>query len=236
MKKLSLLIPAFALLSACSSYEPDIYDAEAKRMMNREEARMSMGCQFVDTQSAYRECLMATYNRNRPKTYSITVDESGRSVAVVSNGVIAPVAPTGAPSAPVQEVEVAQTVAVQPAAQPVPAPQPQVIPINQQGQLCEGLVGSPCVYQTQGEVYEMQMPPVSCGEQPCPPMVEEPKKVTVTTTETVTEKPIEVVPMPEPLPEKTWWETYQEEKEPSEPKIVCPCPDPNDPCPQCVEK
>ena len=35
---------------------------------------------------------------------------------------------------------------------------------------------------------------------------------------------------------KTWWETYQETKQPAQPKVVCPCPDPNDPCPQCVTK
>lgn len=46
----------------------------------------------------------------------------------------------------------------------------------------------------------------------------------------------EIAPV-EPKPEKTWWDTYQEEKEEvktEEP--VCPCPDPNDPCPQCVDK
>lgn len=46
----------------------------------------------------------------------------------------------------------------------------------------------------------------------------------------------EIVPV-EPKPEPTWWDTYQEEKEevkPEEP--VCPCPDPNAPCPQCVDK
>ena len=38
-------------------------------------------------------------------------------------------------------------------------------------------------------------------------------------------------------PEKTWWETYQKEKTAEaiqEP--TCPCPDPNEPCPQCIDK
>lgn len=48
-----------------------------------------------------------------------------------------------------------------------------------------------------------------------------------------------VDPQPEPVEEseKTWWETYQKEKpveETQEP--TCPCPDPNEPCPQCIDK
>lgn len=228
MKKLSFLVSTLALLSACSSYNPDIYEAQEKRNLNREEARISMGCQFADTQSAYRDCLLATYNRNKPRTYSVTTTVDGLPVAVVSNGTMA------TPQVSAQVVETKTT--VQNEMVPVQAVQPQIIQVDSQGQVCEGITGSPCVYQTQGEIYEMQMPPVSCGDQPCPPMVEEPKKVVVTTTETVTEKPVEVVPMPEPLPEKTWWETYQEEQPLPEPKVVCPCPDPNDPCPQCVGK
>ncbi len=46
----------------------------------------------------------------------------------------------------------------------------------------------------------------------------------------------EIAPV-EPKPEPTWWDTYQEEKEDEKPEEpVCPCPDPNDPCPQCVDK
>ena len=230
MKKLSFLVPTLALLSACSSYDPDIYAAQEKRNLSREEARASMGCQFADTQSAYRECLVATYNRSKPRTYSVTVASDGKPVAVVSNGVMQ------AETTTASIADVQTTVQTQMPVQTVQTVQPKIIQVNSQGQVCEGITGSPCVYQTAGEVYEMQMPPVSCGDQPCPPMVEEPKKVVVTTTETVTEKPVEVVPMPEPLPEKTWWETYQEEQPLPEPKVVCPCPDPNDPCPQCVGK
>ncbi len=221
MKKFSFLVSTLALLSACSSYDPDIYTAQEKRNLSREEARMSMGCQFADTQSAYRECLLATYNRNKPRTYSVTTTADGLPVAVVSSS---------APTASIVET----TTVVKNEVVPVQPVQPKIVQVDTQGQVCEGVTGGPCVYQTAGEIYEMQMPPISCGEQPCPPMVEEPKKVTVTTTETVTEKPVEVVPMPEPLPEKTWWETYQEAQ--PEPKVVCPCPDPNDPCPQCTEK
>ena len=70
---------------------------------------------------------------------------------------------------------------------------------------------------------------------------------------TVTEEPekvikTEVVEMPISQPEtidvvveepkeKTWWENYQENKPEDKPtEVKCPCEDPNDPCPQCVEK
>ena len=89
MKKLSFLVSTLALLSACSSYNPDIYEAEEKRNLNREEARMSLGCQLANTQSAYRECLLATYNRTKQRTYSVTTTANGLPVAVVSNGTMA---------------------------------------------------------------------------------------------------------------------------------------------------
>ncbi|MBR4931965.1 MAG: hypothetical protein IKZ02_02940, partial [Alphaproteobacteria bacterium] len=124
----------------------------------------------------------------------------------------------------------------QPAPTPVPQQQ-QVVQTAPAGQVqLVGTCGSttaPCYYQQQA-VYEEVIPCPSCNQ---PPMVvEHPKTVTIEKTETVVEKPVEVVPMPQPLPEKTWWETYQETKQPVQPKVVCPCPDPNDPCPQCVTK
>ena len=213
MKKISYLVPVLALLGACSNYNPDIDAAAEQRAINRSEIRDSIGCQFLDTQKAYRDCLLATYNAQKPKTYSITTTASGQPVAVVSNGALATT--TSATTAQTNVVQMAEGQQIQ-----------QYIPVNIDGTpVCPTAPGQPCTYQTQ-EVYQAQMPP----------MVEGPTTVTVTTTETVTEKPVEVVPMPEPLPEKTWWETYQEVKEPETPKVVCPCPDPNDPCPQCVGK
>ena len=77
------------------------------------------------------------------------------------------------------------------------------------------------------------------------PVPEEPKEEPVVETEeTISEEIIseeiptkeEIAPV-EPTPQKTWWDTYQEEKEVEETdEPVCPCDDPNDPCPQCVDK
>lgn len=228
MKKLSSLVPVLMLLSACTSYQPDLDEAAEVRIQSRSEIRSEIGCQFADTNATYRECVLATYRKQKPKTFSVTTSCDGQPVAVVSNGELKPTNPAIMQSAGVVTNTVVTQVPVQTTvSQPAQTPQ-------QAG--CVSLPGQPCVYQQPGEVYEYQMPATPCGEAECPPLIEGPKTVTVTTTETVTEKPIEVVPMPEPLPEKTWWETYQEEKAPEAPKVVCPCPDPNDPCPQCNPK
>ena len=70
------------------------------------------------------------------------------------------------------------------------------------------------------------------------------QEASVTTTEVLPPPaPVQIVtqaaPAPaEPEPDPTWWETYKAEKtpEPAPAKPVCPCPDPNDPCPQCFDK
>lgn len=69
------------------------------------------------------------------------------------------------------------------------------------------------------------------------------QEASVTTTEVLPPPPpvqitTQPAPVVEPEPDPTWWETYKAEKkpEPIPQKPVCPCPDPNDPCPQCVDK
>lgn len=230
MKKLSSLVPVLMLLSACTSYQPDIEEAAEVRIQNRNELRAELGCQFADSHSTYRDCLIATYKKQKPRTYSVTTSCDGQPVAVVSNGELKPTNPAIMHAAGIETSTVVTTVPVQVSeTQTAPAQVPA-----QSTATCVSLPGQPCVYQQQDGVYEMQIPATPCGQEECPPLIEEPKTVTITTTETVTEKPVEVVPMPEPLPDKTWWETYQETKE--APKVVCPCPDPNDPCPQCNPK
>lgn len=71
------------------------------------------------------------------------------------------------------------------------------------------------------------------------------QEASVTTTEVLPPPaPVQIVtqsapePVPVAEPEPTWWETYQSEKKPEPVPVhpVCPCPDPNDPCPQCFDK
>lgn len=67
-------------------------------------------------------------------------------------------------------------------------------------------------------------------------VIEEPAKVIETST-VQTEEVAALAPVVETPKEKTWWENYQENKPADKPATVkCPCEDPNDPCPECVEK
>lgn len=69
-------------------------------------------------------------------------------------------------------------------------------------------------------------------EEPAQVIKTEVVDISTKTTETV--EPTKVVEEPK---EKTWWENYQENKPEDKPvEVKCPCEDPNDPCPQCVEK
>ena len=72
MKKLSSLVPVLMLLSACTSYQPDIEEAAEVRIQSRNELRAELGCQFADSHSTYRDCLLATYKKQKPRTYSVT--------------------------------------------------------------------------------------------------------------------------------------------------------------------
>ncbi|MBQ9090612.1 MAG: hypothetical protein IJY58_06150 [Alphaproteobacteria bacterium] len=237
MKKLLCIGVGLTLLSACTAFEPDLDKAAEERAKNRAEIRNAIGCQFVDDHDAYRRCVIATYENNKPKTYTVAEDCSGQPVAVVSEGVSKGTVMADGQVQTKQVTTTVKEVAVQPAPQPVvqtvPAVQVQPAQVVVQEVAPCGMAAN-CVYKTQ-ELYEAEMKPcTTCAPQKV--IVEQPKVVTVTTTETVVEKPLEVVPAPKPLPNETWWETYQKEKAPAQPKVVCPCPDPNDPCPQCVTK
>lgn len=233
MKKLFCLGVCLTVLSGCTPFDPDLDKAAEKRAESRAEIRTEIGCQFADSHSAYRRCILSTYENNKPKTFITSQNCKGEPLAIVSD---APIKETVAPSDVIVEKTTKTTSTEQPAPTPVPQQQ-QVVQTAPAGQVqLVGTCGSttaPCYYQQQA-IYEEVIPCPSCNQ---PPMVvEHPKTVTIEKTETVVEKPVEVVPMPQPLPEKTWWETYQETKQPVQPKVVCPCPDPNDPCPQCVTK
>ncbi len=260
MKKLLCVSVALTLLSACASHEVDLDKAADERMANRAEIRNHIGCQFIDEHDAYRRCVIATYENNRPKTFTTAQDSSGQPVVVVSNGVskgmvYAEMSPSVTPMVTqvTEKTSVISTTTnttnptttqTQSGAVMSEAAQTQVAvaaPVTQGQQIvhnigtvpCDANLGG-CMFTTQ-ELYQGQMVPCpTCVQKEI--VVEQPKIVTVERKETVVEKPLEVVPAPQPLPDKTWWETYQEEKQPAKPTVVCPCPDPNDPCPQCVTK
>ena len=252
MKKLLCLGVALTFVSACTTFEPDLDKAAEKRAESRAEVRAEIGCQFTDDHDAYRRCVLATYHNNKPKTYAISQTCNGQPLAIVSQGT--PVSAGSQTKTVVTETVVTRTQQSAPVTTTAQAPiaqqqvavapaQVRVISKSPVVASCNAPKGD-CYYQS-NDVYQMEVPVAQVETThvvPCPSctqapvVVQQPKTVTVERTETVVEKPVEVVPMPQPLPEKTWWETYQEEKQPAQPKVVCPCPDPNDPCPQCVTK
>lgn len=74
-------------------------------------------------------------------------------------------------------------------------------------------------------------------------VITEPTKIIEKTTTEVKTPDVQIEevavqkPVQEQPKEKTWWDNYQENK-PADTTapVKCPCEDPNDPCPQCVEK
>ena len=86
---------------------------------------------------------------------------------------------------------------------------------------------------------------------PTPVVVAETQNVVTETLEEPCPEEEEVLPVAEPLPvvqelqvvevpvepkKDTWWETYKKNKSVKPAEVQCPCPDPNEPCPQCVDK
>jgi len=86
MKKLSITLCACVALSGCTfGFDPDVDSAAGTRNSHRADYRAEFGCPLTDDHEAYRQCLINTYYGTHPKTYRTTVDEKGRSVAVVKD-------------------------------------------------------------------------------------------------------------------------------------------------------
>ena len=132
MKKLLCLGVALTMLSACSSYDPDIDTAAEKRAENRGEVRAEIGCQFANDHEAYRRCLLSTYENSKPKTFTTSQDCKGQPVAVVSKGASASVTPCLYQTQDVYEMAVPC-----PTCQVQPQPQPQQQYIVEQPKVIE---------------------------------------------------------------------------------------------------
>ncbi len=174
MKKLICATLSLTLLSACSSYEPDMDQEQRRRDANRAELRQVQGCPAVDMHRDYRNCVIETYYKNAPRPYQVKRMRSGQPVAIFSDYEL----PTTQKTIVTRTVEVTE--------QPV-----------------------------QKVIAQQTLPPV--------------KKTVIVEEITPGGQPVKVE-------EKTWWETYQNGKPVPAPKPQCPCADPNEPCPQCVEK
>ncbi|MDR2902021.1 MAG: hypothetical protein LBU87_02795 [Lactobacillales bacterium] len=207
MKKILMITAVFGLVSACTSYDPDLDKEQAKRDANRAANREMYGCTGLDSHEAYRNCLIATHYKNSPKTYTTMRTPDGRSVAVVKTTVKNPNATS--------TVETERTVITK-TVETISRPTVKKITTFEQ---------RPVV--TEYIIEEAPVTEVVVVEEA--PVVE---VAPVVVKEVIVEKTQPVV-----VKEQTWWETYQDTKEPEVTTTVkCPCEDPNAPCPQCAPK
>ncbi len=206
MKK-GLVILGALVLSACTvGHETDLDAAAQKRALNIETRHQATGCTFVRDHDEYRNCLLNTYNLQKPATYHTSTLQDGRPVAIV-NPTVQGVAPCGLPAIQTQQryewaapTTASQTTTVETLCQKKFEPQQTVI------QTTEEVMPAPIPEEPQTEVIFVQQEPTDAME--------------------ITEQTV-VVPEPEPV---VWAQA------PMAAEPVCPCPDPNDPCPQCYDK
>jgi len=179
MKKLPIVLCTCLALAGCATFEPDLDKAAARRDADREAYHEEFGCHFAGDHDSYRSCLLNTYHADKPKTFSVTQDEKGRSVAIIKDET------KQSYDKSTDTYKTERVIVIETEERLVPVPMP-VVPV---------------------------------------PVIEE------TAVETVVE--------PEPTkvdPKDTWWETYKKNKTLEGNEDQCPCADPNEPCPQCVDK
>jgi len=203
-----LILLGGALLGGCVSHETNLQVAQEERDAMLLNKRIKEGCQFVRDQDAYRECLLNTYYSQYPKGYQTAELVDGEPIAIVSNS----------RASYTQGQRMVTQVA------PLPSPGPQIVPYS------TSEVTTVDSTFTQDYVA--------------------PKTTIVKTEEVVAQVPVaqpapvvQPVVMPQPVvvqapqQDPSWWDSYQQTRvTPVSVQPVCPCPDPNDPCPQCFEK
>jgi len=84
MKKGLITLSMLAITACTVGHETDMDVAAMKREANIEARHAATGCTFARDHEAYKTCLLNTYNLNHPATYSTTVLNDGRSVAVIN--------------------------------------------------------------------------------------------------------------------------------------------------------
>lgn len=212
MDKSWVILLACVLLGGCVAHETNFQKAQDERDAMLLNKRMKEGCQFVRDQDAYRECLLNTYYSQYPKGYQTAELVDGESLAIVSNT-------QNSYGSYAQGQRTVTQVAPLP-----PLNGPQIVPY------------STSEVTTIDSTYTQDYVA--------------PQATVVKTQEVVAQVPVSAplpvsqpVAMPQPVPtqgpntQPVWWDNYQQTRTPVQAaKPVCPCPDPNDPCPQCYEK
>ncbi len=220
MKKLGIILVACGTVAACTSFEPDMDKAAEIRKEAQIQYHEEVGCPMVDDHEAYRNCVIKTYDKNTPKTFVPARLPDGRSVAILRNEETTSYdEQTG--TYETERVVVIETVET-------------IAPTTE------------AVTTTETTTTTVEEPAASVTTTTT--VTKEPvTQVTETVTTTNATEPTESVTITTPVTEteptvveekeQTWWDTYQKDKPATKPtKPQCPCPDPNEPCPQCVDK
>ena len=232
MKKFAIILCAGVAVTACSNFEPDLDMARDIRDENNRLAREEVGCTFAGDHDAYRQCVLNTYYKNTPKTFVTGRTEDGKALAILKNE------STSSYDESTGTYKTERVIVIETEERLVDIPTPS--PITATANLVETVPPLPA---------ETKDPVVPAQVETVPPLPAETKEPVVpaqnpvqnadeivsdivVNSETITE----TVPPPEPILEKeeTWWSQYK--KQPAQPAPVCPCLDPNEPCPQCVDK
>ena len=217
MKKSSLILCSTLALSGCMfGFDPDIDSAAETRADHHEAYRQEFGCPLTDDHEAYRACLVNTYKNTHPKTYVTEQNENGKSVAVIKNETKT----SYDKNTDTYKTERVIVIETEERLVPVPVPPPVLAPLPPEE--VKPVEPAPTFDPNAFENCDDEIVDV---EAPLP----EPEPSVVKQTP----------PPPPAKPEPTtWWDAYQKDKDlaPAPKKPVCPCADPNDPCPQCVDK
>ena len=208
MKKSLLIFASTLALSGCMfGFDPDVDSTAQTRAEHHDAYRQEFGCPLTDDHEAYRNCVINTYKNTHPKTYVTEQAENGKSVAIIKNETKT----SYDKDTDTYKTERVIVIETEERLVPVPVPPPVLAPLPPE------------------EVKPVEPEPArdlsdwdDCDD------------------EVIEDEVIQQTPPPPPAkPEPTtWWDTYQKNRtsESTAQKPTCPCEDPNDPCPQCVDK
>ena len=238
MKKLPVILCACTILAGCGGSKTDFDEAAAIRAEKRDIYRSEYGCSFTDDHAAYRQCLLNTHYASHPKTFDATRNSDGQSVAVIrsDNTKSSYNAETG--TYKTERVIVIETEEHLEPGVAIAANIPYTVEPLKAGEKSNKSQKKQADDAELDLLMEEEENDVTGAEEAwkdadnlkgstIEPVEPTPSLSTTTATETAQTK-VEK--------KETWWDTYQKDKPEMTEEPQCPCPDPNEPCPQCVDK
>lgn len=230
MKLTSILCLTTVCLTMGGCYYYDPTDRAMERAEKLAMKRAYQGCLFLDDHEAYRNCVITTLEQNSPKTFVVAENSNGDPVAIIKSSV--PCDQNCPAGQTIVKTEVTKTITEEPVK--------KVIIIKPMGQV--DMPKAQTIKTEEVVVQEVTTIAEKNTEQPqkATETEIETKEVTLPVKQQTETTPIVIKELPQPTEqpqEQTWWDKYQDNKTPEKTVTVkCPCEDPNDPCPECVEK